>query len=185
MRSAYLSDAISELSSTTPDVLTISASSSTPPYFALESSGGPFGDSIVEFSPDSKTPAASTGGNPTANGTAHPAVTETFAVSTSATRVRQRYKFSLIRRAARAMALASKVSIRGDVQGVLSLQFMIEVGNDGVGSIGGTRMLGMNGPPMSGIGGPSGGSGGGKASFVDFRFVPLLDEEDEEESTDV
>ena len=37
-----------------------------------------------------------------------------------------RYNFRLVRNAAKAMAMASKVSIRGDVHGVLSLQFMIE-----------------------------------------------------------
>lgn len=48
------------------------------------------------------------------------------------------------------MACASKVSIRGDGQGVLSLQFMVEVEGGGV-------------------------------SFVDFRFVPFVPEEGEEE----
>ncbi len=42
------------------------------------------------------------------------------------------YKYSLIRGASRAMAIASKVSIRGDEQGVLSLQFMIENDDGGV-----------------------------------------------------
>ncbi len=37
-----------------------------------------------------------------------------------------RYKFSLLKNAIRTMSIASKVSIRGDRQGVLSLQFMIE-----------------------------------------------------------
>lgn len=37
-----------------------------------------------------------------------------------------RYKFSQIKHATRAMAIATKVSIRGDSLGVLSLQFMIE-----------------------------------------------------------
>ena len=48
------------------------------------------------------------------------------------------------------MAVATKVSVRGDAQGVLSLQFMIEI------------------EP-------------GKASFVDFRFVPYVAEEGDEE----
>jgi len=187
MRSAYLADAISELSSTNPNVLALSASSSTPPYFALESSGGPFGDSIVEFSPldstsNHKSPSATT------NGVVIPAVTETFSVVSSTTRIRQRYSFNLIRKAAKAMALASKVSIRGDVQGVLSLQFMIEVGDGG--SIGGPGRDGVGGRMVAngsgtigtGSGGAIGsGPGGGKASFVDFRFVPLLDEDDADE----
>lgn len=48
------------------------------------------------------------------------------------------------------MAAATKVSIRGDNQGVLSLQFMIEME-------------------------------GGQVSFVDFRFVPLVQDGDEDE----
>ena len=52
--------------------------------------------------------------------------------------------------AAEAMRLASKVSVRGDEQGVLSLQFMVEVEGGGV-------------------------------SFVDFRFVPYLRDEDEDD----
>ena len=42
------------------------------------------------------------------------------------------YKYSLIKNASKAMAIANKVSIRGDEQGVLSLQFMIEVEGGGV-----------------------------------------------------
>lgn len=42
------------------------------------------------------------------------------------------YKYALIKGASRAMAIASKVSIRGDEQGVLSLQFLIEVEGGGV-----------------------------------------------------
>jgi len=44
------------------------------------------------------------------------------------------------------MAIASKVSIRGDGYGVLSMQFMIE-------------------------------QEGGVASFVDFRFLPHVDDD--------
>lgn len=51
------------------------------------------------------------------------------------------------------MAVATKVSVRGDAQGVLSLQFMIEI------------------EP-------------GKMSFVDFRFVPYVDEEGEAEDVE-
>lgn len=63
------------------------------------------------------------------------------------------------------MAVANKVSIRGDRQGVLSLQFMIEFDNNGHGGApGGMRS--------------SGASTGGTVTFVDFRFVPLLDDDD-------
>ncbi len=68
----------------------------------------------------------------------------------------QSYKFEMIKSAAEAMRLASKVSVRGDEQGVLSLQFMVEVEGGGI-------------------------------SFVDFRFVPFIrgeDDEDEGEDED-
>jgi cell cycle checkpoint protein len=74
---------------------------------------------------------------------------ETFTV---AEKWSQSYKFDMIKAASEAMRLASKVSVRGDEQGVLSLQFMVEVEGGGV-------------------------------SFVDFRFVPFL-REDEEENED-
>lgn len=61
------------------------------------------------------------------------------------------------------MRLASKVSFRGDGQGVLSLQFMIE---------------------MDGGGSGSGQPGGGVVSFVDFRFIPFVRDEDDENSDD-
>jgi cell cycle checkpoint protein len=54
---------------------------------------------------------------------------ETFTV---AERWTQSYKFEMIKAASEAMRLASKVSVRGDEQGVLSLQFMIEVEGGGV-----------------------------------------------------
>ena len=56
-----------------------------------------------------------------------------------------------------AMRLASKVSVRGDEEGVLSLQFLVE--------------------------GEAGEEGGG-SSFVDYRFVPLVEEEQDDEEED-
>ena len=103
MKATWLHDAITELSSTSPTRLTIVASP-TVPYFALSSSG-PLGSATVEFSKD-------------------PQLLETFHVPR---RVVNTYKYSLIKGASRAMAMANKVSIRGDDKGVLSLQFMIEV----------------------------------------------------------
>ena len=126
MRASWLSDAITELSSASPSRLTISAAP-TAPYFTL-SAAGPLGSATVEFSKD-------------------PQLLETFQVPR---RTANTYKYSLVKHAARAMAAASKVSIRGDEQGVLSLQFMIELEGDGV-------------------------------SFVDFRFVPLMPEDGEED----
>lgn len=179
MRSAWLHNAIQELTSTNPTILTVSASDSRSPFFALSASGGPFSESTVEFSVDSETPRNAGQDHHhkvlTEDGSSSsrskrskhaPAVAETFLVSPPPTRsiVKQSYRFSLIRNASRAMAAASKVSIRGDRQGVLSLQFMIELADGGSG--------GGRGDVVS----PEGGN----VSFVDFRFVPLLDEEGDE-----
>ena len=103
MRASWLYDAINELSTTSPTRVTMTASP-TAPYFAL-SSNGPHGSATVEFSKD-------------------PELLETFQVTR---RVVNTYKYALIRGASRAMAMATKVSIRGDEQGVLSLQFLIEL----------------------------------------------------------
>jgi cell cycle checkpoint protein len=74
---------------------------------------------------------------------------ETFQLADPSAKVVNSYKFDMVQKAARAMSAATKVSLRGDSQGVLSLQFMIEVE-------------------------------AGKVSFIDFRFVPfVLEEEDE------
>ena len=108
MRASWLHDAINELSSTSPSRLTIAASP-TAPYFTLSSSGA-LGSATVEFSND-------------------PQLLETFLVPS---RTVNTYKFSLVKNASKTMAIASKVSIRGDVQGVLSLQFMIELEGGGV-----------------------------------------------------
>ncbi|KAL8734062.1 MAG: hypothetical protein Q9181_003346 [Wetmoreana brouardii] len=126
MRSHWLYDAITELSSTSPSRLTIAASPSAP--YLILSSNGPLGSAAVEFSKDQQ-------------------LLETFHVPK---RTVNTYKHSLIKAASRAMQIASKVSIRGDQQGVLSLQFMVEIEAGGV-------------------------------SFIDFRFVPLLPEDGEED----
>lgn len=127
------------------------------PAFALKATG-PLGSATVEFknSPtqlkaQNRAPSPSAG--PSDLTTAPPPtpqqpLLETFQLSDPDTTLRYSYKFSLIQKAARAMALATKVSVRGDDQGVLSLQFMIEVE-------------------------------GGKVSFVEFHFVPLVEEEDD------
>ncbi len=125
MRAAWLQDAILELGSLNPTKLTLEVSPTGPAYLAL-SSVGPLGSATVEFSKD-------------------PQLLETFQV---ARRTSNTYKFSLIKNALRAMSIASKVSIRGDEQGVLSLQFMVEFDGGGI-------------------------------SFVDYRFVPFLSEEEE------
>lgn len=129
MRSDILLDAINELSSTSPEKITITASASGR-QFSL-SSDGPHGSASVEFSPD-------------------PQLLETFEV---AQRVSNTYKYSLIKATNRVMAMASKVSVRVDQQGVLSLQFLIELDT-------------------------------GLKNFIDFRFVPYLDETEESEDDD-
>ena len=129
MQARWLFDAVSELSSTSPSRLDITALPSAP-YLSL-SAVGHLGSATVEFSKGRE-------------------LLETFTV---ADRWAQSYKFEMIKSSAEAMRLASKVSVRGDEQGVLSLQFMVEVEGGGV-------------------------------SFVDFRFVPFLrDEDDEEDET--
>jgi len=129
MQARWLFDAISELSSTSPSRLDITASP-TAPYLSL-SAVGHLGSASVDFAKGRE-------------------LLETFTV---AEKWAQSYKFEMIKAAGDAMRLASKVSVRGDEQGVLSLQFMVEIDGGGV-------------------------------SFVDFRFVPFLteDEEDEDES---
>jgi cell cycle checkpoint protein len=178
MRSAWLHNAITELSSTNPTVLSVSASDSRAPFFALSASGGPFSESTVEFSVDKENPIMTgqdykalneVGSDPRSRSrrSRHaPTVAETFLVSPPSSRsiVKQSYRFALIKKASRAMAAASKVSIRGDQQGVLSLQFMIELGEAASNSR-------EHVPPTGGA--------NGNVSFVDFRFVPLLDEDGE------
>ncbi|KAK7186288.1 hypothetical protein DPSP01_009320 [Paraphaeosphaeria sporulosa] len=151
MRGTWLYDAVSELSSTSPEKLTLWARTrGRKPYFALSSSGT-LGSARVEFNNTPTRPPPPT--NPPADAPPPPAnLLETFQLSDPTSTFRASYKFSLIQRAARAMSVATKVSVRVDEQGVLSLQFMIEVE-------------------------------AGKVSFVDFRFVPLV-EEDENEGDD-
>lgn len=163
MPSMWLHDAISELASTNSEVLVVNASSTSKPYLAFEGHGGPFGDSTVDFMPEQKSELA-----PAGKPRKQPQVTETFSVlapSGSHGRVKQRYRFDLIKRAGRAMALAQKVSLRMDRQGVLSLQFMVE--SDDSGAVGGNGALGTL---------------GGEFNFIDFRFVPLVDSDDEDDN---
>lgn len=134
MRSTYLLDAITELSNMNPTNLNIIASPTarSGPNLSLSASGA-LGSANVDFTADtaSETP-----------------ILETFQcpAKTSAS-----FKFALIKSAQRAMAAATKVSMRLDGEGVLSLQFLVEVD-------------------------AASGSGEGVA-FVDFRIVPLVEGE--------
>ncbi|KAH7079982.1 Rad1/Rec1/Rad17 [Paraphoma chrysanthemicola] len=169
MRGSWLHDAISELSSTSPEKLTMYAKIvKGKPFFALASSGT-LGSARVEFNNQPqpspfRTPAPT---NPNLNAgpdTNEPptSLLETFQLSDPSEVLKSSYKFNLIQKAARAMSVSTKVSVRVDSQGVLSLQFMVEVEASA-----------------------AGGGGEGKISFVDFRYVPLVeDDEDEGECGD-
>jgi cell cycle checkpoint protein len=192
MRSAWLHNAIAELDSSAPNVLKLSACATREPYFALSGAGGPFSESTVEFSVDHHNEIIGGAGQGTAQSQTHkvladdgssrarairaklaPTVTETFLVSPPSSmgeRIQQSYRFSLIRKATRAMSVANKVSIRGDRQGVLSLQFMVELDD---------QTVPVGRPVGAGVKGPN-----GPVCFVDFRFVPLLDEEEAEMEMD-
>lgn len=70
------------------------------------------------------------------------------------------------------MAVAQKVSLRLDEEGVLSLQFLIPV-------------MDSNGGGRGGDGDESGNGGGdAAAAFVDFRIVPLVEGEEDGEDYD-
>jgi cell cycle checkpoint protein len=163
MRASFLYDAVQELTSTSPEVLTMYAKSvHGKPHFALSSSGT-LGSARVEFNnqamPSSSSSAAT---EDQAN------LFETFQLSDTDTVLKSSYKFSLIQKAARAMGVATKVSIRMDTQGVLSLQFMVEVeGGGGASGVGGTMGTGLESK---------------KVSFVDFRIVPQVEDEEDDEA---
>ncbi|KAF2965386.1 hypothetical protein GQX73_g8183 [Xylaria multiplex] len=129
MQARWLLDSLSELAPLSPVRITVSALPNAP-YLKL-ASGGAAGSASVDFS----------------NGRD---LLETFSVREPWV---QRFKFDLIKSASEAMRIATKVSFRGDGQGVLSLQFMVET----------------EGSPVS---------------FLDFRFVPYITQEDEESESE-
>ncbi|KAK2048233.1 repair protein Rad1/Rec1/Rad17 [Colletotrichum somersetense] len=129
MQARYLLDALAELAPIGPSRLTVTASK-TQPYLTL-SGAGDLGSSSVDFAKGRE-------------------LLETFSIQDRWT---QTYKFDLIKSSSEAMRIASKISFRGDAQGVLSLQFMVEVEGGGV-------------------------------SFLDFRFVPYIKYEDDEDEQD-
>jgi cell cycle checkpoint protein len=149
MRAGHLFDAIAELSAHSPQIITLSARKRT---FTVSASS-PLGSATVDFhrdAPGAPQPAADFTNpdddqQPQATG-----LLETFLLASPTATFSQSYKFAHIAHTRRALQAATKVSIRADEQGVLSLQFMIE------------------------------NLEGGGVSFVDFRFVPLVDGEDGE-----
>lgn len=138
MRSAYLLDAINELNSMSPESLTITAQPSSRSANLSLSASGALGSANVDFKADTTSEAP---------------ILETFQCSDNAT---ASFKFGLIKSAQRAMASAAKVSLRLDEEGVLSLQFLVEIG--------------------AGTGASEG------VAFVDFRVVPLVEDEVEAEN---
>ncbi|KAL7271932.1 checkpoint clamp complex protein Rad1 [Rhizina undulata] len=102
MKASHLHDAVLELDASASDRLVLSSGTRYP--FLTLGSKGAMGSATVEFSDDK-------------------ALLETFQVEED---VRNEYNFRLFKHALRAMSIATKVSIRGDSLGVLSMQFMIE-----------------------------------------------------------
>ncbi|EHK39840.1 uncharacterized protein TrAtP1_006626 [Trichoderma atroviride] len=103
MSSRTLFDCIAEIIPAGPVKLTITATKTSP--FLTLSCAGDIGSSSVDFARGKD-------------------LLETFSIND---RWSQAYKFDFIRHASEAMRIASKVSLRGDSQGVLSLQFMVDV----------------------------------------------------------
>jgi cell cycle checkpoint protein len=122
-----LLDALGEIAPALPEKLTITTLRREP-YLRL-STVGTLGSSSVDFAKGRD-------------------LLETFSVSD--TPWRQTFEFDIIKSATEAMRIASKVSLRGDEQGVLNMQFMVEVEGAGL-------------------------------SFLDFRFVPYAEHEDDED----
>ncbi|CAF3601691.1 unnamed protein product [Fusarium graminearum] len=129
MQSRTLLDSLAEISPTAPLKLTITATKASP--FLSLAGAGDLGSSGVDFARGRD-------------------LLETFTIQD---RWSQAYKFDFIKNSTEAMRIANKVSLRGDSQGVLSLQFMVDIE-------------------------------GGKRSFLDFRFVPFLQEDGEDDDTD-
>ncbi|KAI7557703.1 hypothetical protein KC343_g3674 [Hortaea werneckii] len=186
LRSSYLLDAVTELGSMSPETLTLSASSSSratttttaaasPPSLSL-SAAGALGSATVDFTNSAQSSSTSSA-NPPADSSSEPPfppILETFfcPATNSNKKVQARFPFGLIRSANRAMAVAQKVSLRLDEEGVLSLQFLIPVMDSTSGGYGGD-------------GDESGGSNGdAAAAFVDFRIVPLAEREEDGEDYD-
>lgn len=103
----WLLRALTELAPASPQRLRIVATRESP-YLTLSGSG-PVGSASVDFARGRD-------------------LLESFAIEG---RWVQSFKYDMIRAAAEAMKIATKVSFRGDDQGVLSLQFMVEVDGGG------------------------------------------------------
>ncbi|CEJ85404.1 Putative DNA repair exonuclease rad1 [[Torrubiella] hemipterigena] len=129
MPSRSLLDSLSEILPTAPIKLALTATK-TSPYLTLAGRGD-LGSSGVDFARGRE-------------------ILETFSIRD---RWSQTFKFDFIKSSTEAMRIATKVSLRGDGQGVLSLQFMVDME-------------------------------GGKRSFLDFRFVPFIAQDEDEDDGD-
>ncbi|KAK3049630.1 checkpoint clamp complex protein Rad1 [Extremus antarcticus] len=139
IRSTNLLDTVSELSSLNPSEFTIQATSTPSRASGANltfTASGPLGSANVDF---------------TQNTASDTPILETFFCPA---KTEASFKFSLVKSAQRAMATASKVSLRLDEEGVLSMQFLVEM------------------EAASGIVG-----GSAAVAFVDFRVVPLVEDE--------
>lgn len=103
MPSRSLLDSLSEISPTAPIKLSLTATKTTP--FLTLAGRGDLGSSGVDFARGRD-------------------MLETFSIRD---RWSQTFKFDFIKSSTEAMRIASKVSLRGDGQGVLSLQFMVDM----------------------------------------------------------
>jgi cell cycle checkpoint protein len=143
MAATYLYDAIAELSSWNPDRISIHATKS---HLKL-SAPGHHGSAVIRFHYSADAAQAeeiSSIDDAAQTAPVRKGVLETFLVPGPS--FSQEYSFAHIAATRRALSSAIKVSLRGDSQGILSLQFMIEnVDGQGV-------------------------------SFVDFRLLPLVDD---------
>ncbi|KGQ06151.1 DNA damage checkpoint control protein rad1 [Beauveria bassiana D1-5] len=103
MQSRSLLDSLAEISPTAPMKLSITTSK-TSPYLSFTGKGD-LGSSDVDFARGRE-------------------LLETFSIRDKWT---QSYKFDFIKNSTEAMRIANKVSLRGDGQGVLSLQFLVDI----------------------------------------------------------
>jgi cell cycle checkpoint protein len=133
MRSNFLLEAVNELSFMSPAEISITASATARRSAQLSlTASGYLGSATVDFAndPPVETP-----------------ILETFQCPARTT---ASFKFGLIKHAQRAMSSGTKVSLRLDEDGVLSLQFLVEVETNGSAA---------------------------DVAFVDFRIVPLVEGE--------
>lgn len=115
IKGQYLEDAIGELESLGTEVVTVRASSVVAPHFSLASQGD-MGETMLSF-PNERS------------------ILETFIVETDHVppgqnvTVANSYQYNLIKMSRPALTIASRVSLRCDDNGFMSLQSMVELGD--------------------------------------------------------